>query len=109
MNILHKIAKPCGILGGIWGILASLLALLLMMYKLETTIILISTGVMGVLGILGIVLSGKRFRLGIVLIWVSAIAILAGGLLSGPYFFLPASILLIIAAIGLSRSSELAS
>jgi hypothetical protein len=62
--------------------------------------------VMGMLGLLAIVLSKQRPHLGRIFIWVSASAMLMVSLVSIfsiGLFFIPASILLILAAIGLRR------
>jgi len=61
----------------------------------------------GVLGLLAIVLSKRRLHLGRIFVWVSALAMLVVSLVSIfslGLFFLPASILLILAAIGLKGS-----
>jgi 4-amino-4-deoxy-L-arabinose transferase-like glycosyltransferase len=59
---------------------------------------------MGVLGLLAIVLSKRRPRLGKPFLWTSAIAMLLVSLLgifSVGLFFLPAAVLLLVAAFGL--------
>src|ERR1039457_7257913 len=101
MNLIRKIAKPCGILGGIWGIAVSLLGLLLMPAATVTAAILIFIFLLGALSIWGTLFSQRRFRLAVILLWASGIAYLPVGIITGPWIFLPASLLLIIAAIGL--------
>jgi hypothetical protein len=64
---------------------------------------------MGILGLLSIVLSRRRHYLGRILLWISAIAMLAISLVSIfslGLFFLPASILLILAAVGLREDKQ---
>jgi hypothetical protein len=59
---------------------------------------------MGILGLLAIVLRKKKLRLGRIFIWISAVAMLLVSLLaifSIGLLFLPASALLLVAAIGL--------
>ena len=59
---------------------------------------------MGILGLLAIVLSKRRPRVGRPFLWTSAVAMLVVSLLgifSLGLFFLPASALLLVAAIGL--------
>jgi hypothetical protein len=131
MNFLHKIARPCGIAGGIWGILGSMLLLTLMGASSQgmttittlsnnqsiTTIsrthwfyydisLLIFTGLMGVMGIAGIILSKGRHHSGMILVCLSAIAMLIVSVLIIPPFLIPAAVLLVLAAIGLARSPK---
>lgn len=130
MNIIRKIARPCGIAGGVWGLLAPVLVLLPISARGATPpigapqqepeiemISMVEAGVagnalpvlsfialMGLLGLLAIVLSKQRPGLGRIFLWVSASAILAVSLVvifSIGLFFIPASILLILAAIGI--------
>jgi len=132
MRAIHKIARPCGIAGGIWGLLAPLLVFAPLQVKgatppitgeqvgreMETEMvswyemgmagevlpILSFIALIGLLGFLAIVLHKRRPHLGRISIWVSASAMLAVSLFSIfslGLFFLPASILLIMAAIGL--------
>jgi hypothetical protein len=131
MNILHKIAKPCGIAGGIWGILCSLLLLILVSVGTESTTTinnpaghqtafpnavfsisyaaytLIFTGLMGILGIIGIALSLRRPRAGIISIWISAGVMAAASLFIVPIAFAPSAVLLILAGIGLTRNQHI--
>jgi hypothetical protein len=125
---MRKVAVPCGIAGGVWGFLAPLLVFL-PIYKVGVTppfpggvgeegmVSMVAAGVavdalpalsfislMGILGLLAIVLSKSRSRLGRIFIWISALAMLVVSLLSIfsiGLFFLPASVLLLVAAIGL--------
>jgi len=134
MNVVRKIARPCGIAGGIWGFLAPIIVLLPITVRGVVSpvtggpggkewVSMVEAGVagsalpilsfialMGLLGLLAMVLIGKQQRLKLrrVLIWVSASAMLVVSLVSIfslGLFFLPPSILLILAAIGL-RGSE---
>jgi len=131
MNVIRKIALPCGVAGGIWGLLAPILVLLPitargvtppvtgeqgeteMVSMAEAGVagsalpVLSFIALMGVLGLLAIVLNKRRLHLGRIFVWVSALAMLAVSLVSIfslGLFFLPASILLILAAIGLKGS-----
>ena len=128
-----KIAQPCGIAGGIWGLLAPTLVLLPITVRVAVSpvtgeqgkremVSMVEAGtagdalpllsflaLMGLLGLLAIVLSTRRFHLGRIFIWVSASAILAISSLSIfslGLFFVPAAILLILAAIGLKKEEE---
>ena len=134
MRVIHKIARPCGIAGGIWGLLAPLLVFvplacrgttppitggqaaremeteMVSYYEMgmagEVLPILSFIALIGLLGLLAIVLHKRRPPLGKIFIWVSASAMLIVSLLSIfslGLFFLPASILLIVAAAGLKR------
>jgi len=133
MDVVRKIARPCGIAGGIWGFLAPIIVLLPITVLgvvspvtggpgVKEWVSMVEAGVagsalpilffialMGLLGLLSMVLISKqRLKLGRVLIWVSASAMLVVSLVSIfslGLFFLPPSILLILAAIGL-RGSE---
>lgn len=132
MRAIHKIARPCGIAGGIWGLLAPLLVFAPLTCKgatppitgeqvgreMETKMvswyemgmarevlpILSFIALIGLLGLLAIVLHKRRPHLGRIFMWISASAMLVFSLISIfslGLFFLPASILLIMAAIGL--------
>jgi len=128
MSIVRRVALPCGIAGGVWGILAPLLVLLPigtrgavspitgeqgeeemvsmleMGAALDALPFLGFIALMGALGLLAIVLSKRSPRLGKSFLWASAIAMLAGsflGIFSVGLFFLPASVLLLVAAFGL--------
>jgi len=134
MNVIRRIALPCGVVGGIWGLLAPILVLLPITTARRVTppftgeqggsemVSMVEAGVagdalpilsfialMGLLGLLAMVLSKRRFHLGRIFVWISALAMLVVSLLSIfslGLFFLPASILLILAAVGL-RSERL--
>jgi len=127
MNVIHRIALPCGIVGGIWGLLAPILVLLPITVRVAVTIteepgeremvswyemgmageilsFLSFIALMGLLGLLAIVLHKRSPYLGRIFIWISALAILGVSLVSIfslGLFFLPASILLIVSAMGL--------
>jgi 4-amino-4-deoxy-L-arabinose transferase-like glycosyltransferase len=129
---MRRVALPCGIAGGVWGLLAPVLVLLPVTVQAtpsvtggvveEEMVSMVEAGVagdalpilsfialMGVLGLLAIVLSRRRPRRGKPFLWTSAIAMLAVSLLgifSIGLFFLPASALLLVAAIGLKGESE---
>ncbi len=114
MNIICKIALPLGIAGGIWGLLAvvfmAFITPALIYEKTWWYLPLLSfTALMGVLALVALVLSKRRLHLGRILIWVSALAIIVVsffGLFTWGVFFLSASILLILAAIGLRGEKE---
>ena len=113
MKAIRKIALPCGILGGIWGLLAPILvAFLSPAWAFEKIwwypALLSFVVLMGVLALVAIVLSKRRLHLGRIFIWVSALAVLVVsflGLFTWGLFFLPASILLILAAIGVREGT----
>jgi len=128
MKTLNRIAKPCGIVGGVWGLLAPVMVLLPitgrgatppitgglveteMVSMVEARVagdalpVLSAIAVMGLLGLLAILVIRRHPHLEVALLWVSALVMLIASLLSifslGLYF-LPASILLILAAIGM--------
>jgi hypothetical protein len=128
MGTVGKVAVPCGIVGGVWGLLAPLLVLLPidvgsavppvgggageqgMASMVEAGVavdalpVLSFISLLGILGLLAIVLRRRKPRLGRVFIWVSAVAMLALSILSIlsiGLLFLPASALLLVAAFGL--------
>ncbi len=121
MNVIRKIALPCGIIGGVWGILAPVVVpvtVLLRETEEGSSLIGMSSGVllwlsfvalMGVLGLLALVLIKRNYKLGKSLLWVSAVAILFASTIDIAIglFFLPASILLILSAIGLRADEEI--
>jgi hypothetical protein len=130
---MRKVAVPCGIIGGVWALLAPLLVFL-PVYKVGVTapfaggvggekmVSMVEAGVvgdalpilsyislMGILGLLALVLVKRKPRLGKIFLWVSALAILAVSVLSIfsiGLLFLPASALLLVAAFGLRRESK---
>ena len=117
MSIMRRVALPCGIVGGVWGILAPVVVpvIVLLMAKEKVSSLMGIPSVvllwlsfvvlMGVLGLLALVLIKRNYKLGEPLLWVSAVAILLTSLIDTAIglFFLPASILLLVAAIGLKR------
>jgi hypothetical protein len=135
MNVIRKMALPCGIVGGVWGLLAPLLVYAPIYMRgaepqvgapqqepEEETINMAEMGMagevlpilsfialMGLLGLLAIVLYQTRPRLWRIFIWVSASAMLAISLVSIfslGLFFLPASILLILSAVGMRKNER---
>jgi hypothetical protein len=146
MKILNRIAKPCGIVGGVWGFLAPILVLLPVTSRGITPPVIVPPGhdvsvlrrpvlgwgedmvsmveagtagdalpvlstiaVMGLLGLLTILVIKRHPYLKVAFLWVSALAMLIAILLSifslGLYF-LPASILLILAAVGIREDKQ---
>ena len=129
---MRRVALPCGIAGGVWGLLAPILVLLPVTVQAtppvtggvveEEMVSMVEAGtagdalpvlsfiaLMGLLGLLAIVLSKRSPRLGKPFLWTSAVAMLAASLLgifSIGLFFLPASVLLLVAAIGLKGESK---
>lgn len=128
MNVIRRIAVPCGVVGGIWGLLAPILVLVPITARRITPpftgeqggsemVSMVEAGtagdalpilsfiaLMGLLGLLAIVLHKRRPYLGRIFIWVSASAMFVVSLVSIfslGLFFLPPSILLILAAMGL--------
>jgi len=146
MKKLNRITKPCGIVGGIWGLLAPILVLLSVASRGITPPITVVPGhevsvlrrpvlslskdmvsmveagtagdalpilstiaMMGLLGLLAILVIRKHPHLEVAFLWVSALGMLIASLLSifslGLYF-LPASVLLLLAAIGMEKKEE---
>jgi hypothetical protein len=135
MKILNRIAKPCGIAGGVWGILLAIIySFLLPTHTVITTTIteqssiitttaseswdwliiafIILTALMGILGLLAVILRMRNLGLGQWFIRVSAITMLvlslvgAVTMVSVGIILLPAAILLILAAIGMGKKAE---
>ena len=138
MNIIRKIARPCGLVGGTWGLLAPLLIFVpltcsrgttppitggqtgkeieaecISYYEMgmagEVLPILSLIALIGLLGLLAVVLHKRDPHLGKIFMWVSASAMLVFSLFcifSLGLFFLPAAILLIIAAAGMREVQE---
>jgi hypothetical protein len=125
---MRKVAVPCGIAGGVWGFLAPLLVFLpiymrsavppfgggVVEEKMASMVaagtagdalpVLSFISLLGILGLLAIVLSKRKPRLGKIFLWTSAVAMLLASLLSIfsiGLLFLPASALLLVAAIGI--------
>ncbi len=108
---------PLGITGGIWGILAPIVVpvVILLMDEEELSLLKGISGaflvwlgfivVMGMLGLLALVLIKRNYKLGKPLLWVSAVAMLLTSLIDIAIglFFLPASVMLLVAAIGLKK------
>ena len=130
---MGRAALPCGIAGGVWGLLAPALVLLPIGVRVAVPpvtggvgegemVSMVEAGtagdalpllgfisLMGVLGLLAILLSKRRSRLGKSFLWTSAVAMLLVSLLSIfsiGLFFLPTSALLLVAAIGLKGESK---
>jgi len=132
MNVIRRIAVPCGIVGGSWAILLSILLSLIIPTRMVTTTtiegqtwgftigvaeswawailtIIIFMALMGLLGLLAMILSKRKPRLSRIFIWISALAMLVISLVSTVsmvsvgIILLPASILLMLAAIGLRK------
>jgi len=114
MNVIRKIALPCGIAGGIWGLLAPVFVALVspawVFGKLWWYLPLLSfVTLMGVLALVAMALNKRKLHLKNIFIWVSALAVLAVsflGLFTWGLFFMPASILLILSTIGLRADEE---
>ncbi len=138
---MRRVALPCGIVGGVWGLLAPILVLLpvtargvtppvtvapgyevlvlrrLVLGRGKEMVSMVEAGVagdalpilsfialMGLLGLLAMVLGKRMPRLGKPFLWTSAVAMLLVSLISIfslGLLFLPASVLLLVAAIGL--------
>ena len=146
MKTLNRIARPCGIVGGVWGLLAPILVLLPVTSRgitppvtmppghdvtvlrrpglgwSEDMVSMVEAGtagdalpvlsviaVMGLLGLLAILVIRRHPHLEVAFFWVSALFMLVVSLLSifsvGLYF-LPASVLLLLAAIGTGGRAE---
>ena len=133
MSAMRKVAVPCGIAGGVWGLLAPLLVLLSIYTRgavppvtggvgEQEMVSMVEAGtagdalpilsfisLMGILGLLAIMLSKRKPRLGKPFLWTSAVAMLAVSILSIfsiGLLFLPASALLLVAAFGLNGESK---
>ena len=106
MIIVRRIALPCGIVGGAWGLLAPVVVMVLASGASMALYAFLSfIALMGMLGFLAVVLSKRSHKLGKPLLWASAVAILLVSLIDIAIglIFLPASILLMMAAIGLKK------
>ena len=105
MNVIRRIAVPCGVVGGIWAVLLSILLSLIIPTRMVTTTtiegqtwgftiavaeswawailtIIILMALMGLLGLLAMILSKRNPRLSGIFIWISALAILVISLVS---------------------------
>jgi len=133
MKTLNRIARPCGIVGGVWGLLAPVMVLLpiasrgatppvtggLVKTEMVSMVeagtagdalpVLSAIAVMGLLGLLAILVIRKHHYVAAILLWIVAVDMLILSLLSifslGLYF-LPASVLLLLAAIGMGKKEE---
>ena len=130
MKILRRIAKPCGIAGGIWAILFAIFLSLIAPIRgvtapaqhVTNTIESVAWGTMaiivimfllGILGLVGLMLSRRNPRLNRIFKWVSSLGILVLSL-ALTFFFLspsglilfPAAILLLLAATGMGKKEE---
>ena len=100
MKMLSRIAKPCGIVGGVWGLLAPVLMFLPIMPRVivdpatgeqrRETASMVEAGaagsalpwlsliaLMGLLGILALLLRSSKPHVSSVLIWISALGMLS--------------------------------
>ncbi len=129
MKTMRKIAKPCGIVGGVWAVLLAIILSLLAPTRMVTSeismepdqyvtntiesiawgtvAIIIIMLLLGILGLLGLMLSRRNPRLNRIFIWISSLGMLVLSLALMFVFIspsglilLPAAILLILAAIG---------
>jgi glucan phosphoethanolaminetransferase (alkaline phosphatase superfamily) len=135
MKTLSRIAKPCGIAGGVWGVLLAIIySLFLPTHTVITTTntgqssiititsseswdwvilaFIILTALMGILGLLAVILRMRNPGLGQLFIWISALAMLVLSLGNAitmvrvGIILLPTAILLILAAIGMGKKEE---
>ena len=125
---MRRLALPCGIVGGVWGLLAPILVLLPITARVAVSPItgeiedremvsMVEAGtaldalpflgfisLMGILGLSAIVLRRRIPHIWKPFLWMSAVAMLLASLLgifSLGLVFLPASVLLLVAAFGL--------
>jgi len=134
MKILRRIAKPCGIAGGVWAILFAIVLSVIAPIRMVTNVITfpdpgqratetiesIAWGTvtiivimlfLGILGFVGLMLSQRNPRLNRIFKWVSSLGMLVLSL-ALMFFFLspaglvlfPAAILLMLAAIGMRET-----
>ena len=136
MKTLRRIAKPCGIAGGIWSILFAIILSVIAPIRMVTNvitfidpgqrateaiesiawgtvIIIVIMFLLGILGLVGLMLSQRNPRLNHISKWVSSLGMLVLSLVLMFIFLspsglilLPAAILLILAAIGTGRRLE---
>ena len=136
MKTLNKIAKPLGIVGGVWSILFAIILSVIAPIRMVTNvitfidpgqratetiesiawgtvIIIVIMFLLGILGLVGLMLSQRNPRLNHISKWVSSLGMLALSLVLMFIFLspsglilLPAAILLILAAIGIGRRVE---
>ncbi len=120
MGFLRRVALPCGIAGGTWGVLAPIAFPVIVLLMGEEEISSLSgipvavllwwsfTALMGALGLLVIIWSMRNHKLGKLgrpLLWTSAVGILLASFvdIAIGLFFLPASVLLFVPAFNLFR------
>ena len=112
---MRRVALACGIVGGVWGLLAPILVLvpiqgrsLLEMGGIVSEVLpwLGFIAVLGALGLVGLRLHTRSHKLGKPFLWTSAIAMLVVSLFTlfgVGLFFISTSVLLLVAAFGLKR------
>ncbi len=120
MGFLRRVALPCGIVGGTWGVLAPIVLPVTVLLMGEEEISSLSgmavavrlwlsfvslIGALGILAVIWIMRNHKLRKLGRPLLWTSALAILLASFvdIAIGLFFLPAAVLLAVAALGLFR------
>ncbi len=120
MGFLRRVALPCGVAGGTWGVLAPIVFPVTVLLMGEEEISSLSgmavavrlwlsfvslMGALGILAVIWIMRNHKLRKLGRPLLWTSAIAILLASFvdIAIGLFFLPAAVLLAVAAFGLFR------
>ena len=136
MKTLRRIAKPCGIAGGIWSILFAIILSVIAPIRMVTNvitfpdpgqratetiesiawgtvIIIVIMFLLGILGLVGLMLSQRNPRLNHISKWISSLGMLVLSFALMVFFLspsglilLPAAILLILAAIGIGRRAE---
>jgi Tol biopolymer transport system component len=123
MKTIGRMAKPCGIAGGVWAVLLPILLTLIIPARTFATsvveswswgilVIITFMALMGLLGLLSIILNKGNPRLSRIFIWVSALVMLVISLVSTismvsvGIILLPAAILLILAAIGMRKQMK---
>lgn len=117
MGFLRRVALPCGVAGGTWGVLAPIVFPVTVLLVGEEEISSLSgmavavrlwlsfVSLMGALAILAVIWIRRNNKLGKPLLWTCAIAILLASFvdIAIGLFFLPAAVLLAVAAFGLFR------
>lgn len=136
MKTMNRIARPCGIAGGVWGILLAIILSVIAPIRMATNVItftdpgqratetiesiawgtvtiIVTMLLLGFLGLLSLMLSMRNPRLNRILKWVSSLGMLVLSLAllfvflsPSGLILLPAAILLILAAIGTGRRAE---
>ena len=135
MKTLRRIAKPCGIVGGVWAVLLAIILSLLAPTRMVTRGIAMAPGqyvtntiesiawgtvttivitiLLGILGLLALILARKIPRASRIFIWISSLGMLVLSLalmfiltIPSGLILLPAAILLILAAIGMGKKEE---